>query len=113
MGVDDVRVVEWLRQQGHDAIHVRDLGMQRAPDSSILARALAEARAVLTFDPDFGELVVLARHLSPRECTRYPCDRASRRLLTRSADVFIRPAIVLVGEGRHRIRYLPIGQSET
>ena len=30
MGID-IRVVQWLRQKGHDAKHLRDEGLQRIP----------------------------------------------------------------------------------
>jgi len=39
MGVD-LRVVAWLRDQGHDAIHLRERGMHRAPDAEIFRRAV-------------------------------------------------------------------------
>jgi predicted nuclease of predicted toxin-antitoxin system len=31
MGVD-VRVVEWLRRFGHEAVHLREQGLHRVPD---------------------------------------------------------------------------------
>jgi hypothetical protein len=43
MGVD-VRVVEWLRGQGHEAIHLREEGLHRAPDEQVFAKALAGPR---------------------------------------------------------------------
>jgi predicted nuclease of predicted toxin-antitoxin system len=55
MGVD-VRVVDWLRGQGHDAVHLREEGLHRAPDEQVFAKALAEEWIVLTFDLDFGDL---------------------------------------------------------
>ncbi|MGH9420632.1 MAG: DUF5615 family PIN-like protein [Thermoanaerobaculia bacterium] len=45
-----------MLQLGHEAVHVRTLGMQRAPDVDIIARARAESRVVLTFDLDFGDV---------------------------------------------------------
>ena len=60
MGVD-LRVVRRLRQQGHDAVHLRDEGLHRAPDEAIFAKALHEDRIVLTFDLDFGSLAALVR----------------------------------------------------
>ncbi len=42
MGVG-VRVVEWLRSQGHDAVHLREEGLHRAPDEQVLAKAVAPA----------------------------------------------------------------------
>ena len=48
MGVA-VRIVEWLRREGHDARHLRDEGLQRMPDSDIFDKAISEDRIVLTF----------------------------------------------------------------
>jgi predicted nuclease of predicted toxin-antitoxin system len=58
MGVD-IRVVQWLRTQGHDAIHLREQGLQRMPDGDIFAKARTEQRILLTFDLDFGEILAL------------------------------------------------------
>src|SRR5438046_10560261 len=54
-------VANWLRSEGHDALHVRDLGLSGAPDSEIFARAAADGRIVVTFDLDFGEVAGLVR----------------------------------------------------
>ena len=56
MGVS-LRVVEWLRSSGHDAIHLRDEGLQILPNGEIFQKAHREERIVLTFDLDFGEIV--------------------------------------------------------
>src|SRR5437763_11995437 len=56
MGVS-LRVVEWLRSTGHDAIHLRDEGLQALLNGEIFQKAVREARIVLTFDLDFGEIV--------------------------------------------------------
>src|SRR5712691_2127109 len=58
MGVD-VRIAEWLRRHGHDAVHLREEGLHRAPDEQVLGKALAENRIVITFDLDFGDLAAL------------------------------------------------------
>ena len=42
------RVAELLNERGHDAIHVRTVGLGGAPDSDVLARAVGEERTVLT-----------------------------------------------------------------
>lgn len=55
MGVSG-RIVSWLREQGYDAIHLRDEGLQRLPDREIFGKAVAEDRVILTFDLDFGEI---------------------------------------------------------
>jgi hypothetical protein len=56
MGVSQ-QVVEWLRTNGHDAVHLRDEGLQRLPNGDIFQKAGREQRIVLTFDLDFGEIL--------------------------------------------------------
>jgi len=63
MGVD-VRVIAWPCGQGHDATHLRDQGLQRAPDDQVLEKTIAENR-VLTFDLDFADLMALAHGRTP------------------------------------------------
>lgn len=55
MGVS-MRVVDWLRQQSHDVVHLRDRQLQRLPNGDIFQLAAQEHRIVLTFDLDFGEI---------------------------------------------------------
>jgi predicted nuclease of predicted toxin-antitoxin system len=50
----------WLRAQGHDVVHLRELGLGHLADHDVFARAAAEERAVVTFDLDFGEIVGLS-----------------------------------------------------
>jgi predicted nuclease of predicted toxin-antitoxin system len=91
MGVA-MRVVEWLRSQGHD---------------------------VLTFDLDFGEIAALTHDRVARvilfrlENTR--AEHVVARLgavLSASGDALNRGAILIVEETRHRIRYLPVREAE-
>lgn len=77
MGVD-VRVVEWLRGQGHDAVHLREEGLHRAPDEQVFAKALADERIVLTFDLDFGDLAVLTMNRPGRAFSSGSATRALR-----------------------------------
>ncbi len=115
MGVSQ-QVVEWLRTKGHDAVHLRDEGLQRLPDSEIFQKAAREQRIVLTFDLDFGEIlaasagqivsVVLFRLRNTR------ADFVIQRLddvLKQSSTELLQGAIILVEDSRHRVRKLPIG----
>jgi predicted nuclease of predicted toxin-antitoxin system len=43
---------------GHDAVHVRDIGLAAASDLVIIERAFAERRAVITQDTDYGTLLI-------------------------------------------------------
>ena len=49
-------MVRWLRAEGHEVAHAAE-SYVGADDRELLAVAQKEARIVLTFDQDFGELV--------------------------------------------------------
>ena len=51
----DVRIAMWLRENGHDATHLRDQGLHRMPNGELFEKAIREDRIVITFDLDFGE----------------------------------------------------------
>jgi len=117
MGVD-IRVVRWLRQNGHDAIHLRDEGLHRIPNGEIFFKAISENRVIVTFDLDFGEIVALSQGqkasviLLRLHNTRTP--HLINRLATVLADAteaLEQGAVVVVEESRHRIRYLPLGRT--
>jgi predicted nuclease of predicted toxin-antitoxin system len=54
-----------LRDFGHDAIHVGDLGLQRADDDEILSRATAESRVIVTLDADFHASIAVSGATKP------------------------------------------------
>jgi predicted nuclease of predicted toxin-antitoxin system len=54
-----------LNRTHQDAIHVGDLGMAEAPDSSILHHALSENRIIVTLDADFHSLLALSGSSKP------------------------------------------------
>lgn len=117
MGVD-TRVVRWLAKQGHDAVHLRDQGLHRLPNGEIFEKAAGEQRILLTFDLDFGEIAAFTKARSVTVILlRLHNTRASHvisrleAVLRISAGALERPAVVLVEESRHRIRYLPIGET--
>lgn len=49
-------LVDVLKSHGHDVIHVRSIGLGRAADRTIAARAQTEQRCILTGDYDFSDL---------------------------------------------------------
>ena len=53
-------LARWLVDQGQEASHVGDLGMQAASDSAIWDHALREGVAIITKDEDFAQRKVLA-----------------------------------------------------
>ena len=54
-------VVQELRRRGHDVLSVKE-SMRGADDRSVLLRAEAERRLIITHDKDFGELAFRHRH---------------------------------------------------
>ena len=61
----DVEVAEELRCHGYDVVRVSDVGMATADDSEILARAIDEARVLVTLDGHFGDWAVLPLETHP------------------------------------------------
>ncbi len=47
------RAAELLRQVGFDAVHVADIGMERAEDAAILEFSKGDSRTIFTVDHDF------------------------------------------------------------
>lgn len=56
---------EFLRSRGHDAVHLRDQGLERLPDDQIVAKAQDESRTIITHDLDFGRIVALSGDAVP------------------------------------------------
>ena len=113
------RVVQWLRDTGHDATHLREQDLHRLPNGGIFTKAADERGIILTWDLDFTEIVALSN-------TRIVSAIVFRLLNTRSANVIRRltrvlaesaqdlesGAIISVEESRHRVRLLPIGREK-
>lgn len=64
MGISQ-RTVEWLRNQGHDIVHLREQGLQKLDDEDILIKAKTEERIILTMDLDFTNLLAWSKDTLP------------------------------------------------
>lgn len=118
MGVG-MKVVEWLNSRGHDAIHLREQGLERLPNGEIFDKAVDEGRVVLTFDLDFGEIAattsgsrasVIVFRLHNTRVT-HVIDRL-RSVLAESSAALNGGVVITVEESRHRIRRFPIGRHD-
>ena len=116
MGVSQ-SVVEWLRSEGHDAVHLREEGLHRLPDPGVFTKGLKEKRIIITFDLGFGEIVASSQQMVSVIVYRVRNARASdqidrlRTVLSLASEDLARGAVVAIEEARHRVRRLPIGES--
>ena len=112
------KTVEFLTQLGHEAIHVRTLGLQRTADVVLVERARVDGSVVITFDLDFGDILALGVLDKPSviifRLTDERADSVNRRISVvleeRLTDLQL-GALILVEDSRYRVRKLPIGRS--
>jgi predicted nuclease of predicted toxin-antitoxin system len=109
-------LADLLQQAGHDAIHVRSIGLQHADDDVIFDRAAVEHRILVSADADFGTLLALRLSRQPSviqfrgEGSRKP-DVLARTLLAnllQLVDSLENGRIVTFEPARVRVRLLPI-----
>lgn len=109
-------LAELLWDAGHDAVHVRDLGMARDDDVTVLAHARSEDRVLVTADTDFGGLLAASGERLPSVLLLHRIQGRkaavqAQRLLEHLADVqddLEVGSIVTFEDVRLRIRRLPL-----
>ena len=112
-------LVGFLATFGHDAVHVRDLGLAGASDQELLDLAAGEGWVIVSGDTDFGELlarsnasapsVILLRRQSGRRAERVAALMGANLEAVR--DDLDSGAIVVFDEDRIRVRALPLRPS--
>jgi len=105
----------FLRELGHDAIHLLDEQLHKLPDPIILEKARNEGRILLTHDLDFAELVAASGAHLPSviifRLRNMRPDNVSRHLvqIIQAYSVELEQgAIISVTEGQIRLRALPL-----
>lgn len=58
-------LADGLCKAGHDAVHVRDYGLEASDDVTIFSRASEENRILVSADTDFGTLLALREEGKP------------------------------------------------
>ena len=109
-------VAEWLQSKGHDAVHIREIGLGHLPDREVFARAAEEGWIVVTFDLDFGEIAGLAGATGATvlllRLRLVHQDYFRQRLqaaIVEAAETLEAGATVVVEDARIRIRRMPPG----
>jgi predicted nuclease of predicted toxin-antitoxin system len=105
-----------LNRAGHDAVHVRELGMQTASDEEIFDHAARDGRVVVSADTDFGTLLALRKQTSPsvilfRHGSQHlPAEQAAllKANLPQIVGALEAGSIVVIQPDRIRIRALPL-----
>lgn len=109
------KIARILRDAGHDAVHVTELGLATAADEGILDHASRDDRIIITQDADFGTLLAFSNRQYPsvilfRMTNGDPLVQGE--ILMSILDT-VRPsldagAIVVIGDRMVRLRRLPI-----
>jgi predicted nuclease of predicted toxin-antitoxin system len=115
------KVAFGLEQAGHDAIHVRDIGLQAVDDSIIFDHAAGEDRIIISADTDFGTLLALRETAKPSlilfrwPALRHPSDQVRVILenLPSIQEYLEQGSVIVIEETRLRLRTLPIHLKDT
>lgn len=105
-----------LRDAGHDAVHLREKGLQAEPDSVVFEMAEREDRVIVSADTDFGALLAARDRPKPsfvlfrRTSGLRPVEIANQLLeiVGRYESRLETGCIVTVRDDRIRVRRLPI-----
>jgi predicted nuclease of predicted toxin-antitoxin system len=109
-------VAQGLKQAGHDALHIRDYGLQRAQDEEIFSLAETEKRILISSDTDYGAFLALWKKSKPsvilfrRGSDRQPEKQIALLLsnLPMIQEALEQGSIVVFEQTRLRIHALPI-----
>jgi predicted nuclease of predicted toxin-antitoxin system len=109
-------LAEKLREAGHDAVHVREYGMQADDDARVFDRAESEQRVLVSADTDFGAILAERKAQWPSfilfrgDLSRVPANQV-RILLANLLSIesaLETGAVVVFEKQRIRVRNLPL-----
>lgn len=109
-----------LREAGHDAVHLRDYGMQSVSDREVFAFAYDQHRILISADTDFAAILAWWEDSRPsvilfRKGLQGRTTYQANALIPSLPDLqeaLERGSIIVFEPGRIRIRPLPYGTPE-
>jgi predicted nuclease of predicted toxin-antitoxin system len=109
------RWVDLLMRSGLDALHWSTVGAKNAPDSQIMAYALANDFVVLTHDLDFGTILAATQGNKP-SVVQIRADNVSPDAIGQRVLIALRQmeselaegALLTIDPNRTRLRVLPL-----
>jgi predicted nuclease of predicted toxin-antitoxin system len=112
-----ITLARWLVRQGHDALHAAELGLGRATDEAILARAKQDGRTIITADLDYPRLLATTQATEPSLILFRGGNWSEADVLARTKEILevlneteIHQSILVIDRDRVRRRRLPIGE---
>jgi predicted nuclease of predicted toxin-antitoxin system len=101
--------------RGHDAFHAAEIGLNRATDQTIIARARREDRTIITADLDCPRLLAVAHATEPSLILFRGGDWSEEDTIARTSEILevanetdIQQSILVVDRDRIGRRRLPI-----
>ncbi|MBN1343495.1 MAG: DUF5615 family PIN-like protein [Phycisphaerae bacterium] len=108
-------MADGLRVAGHEAAHLRDLGLSSADDETVFAIAAEQHRVILSQDTDFGGILAAREAVLPSIVLFRRRQKSTDALLPLLLNVLPNfqadldaGAVVVIEDSRIRIRALPL-----
>jgi predicted nuclease of predicted toxin-antitoxin system len=105
--------LKFLKNEGHDAIPVKEVGLEQSPDRVLLQKAKEMGRIFITRDKDFGNLVFFEKEVSSgvfllrgKSSEIKFTYKELNKIFKSHAEEELKKSFCVVESGRHRIRKL-------
>lgn len=109
------KTVSFLRSMMYDVYRNSEIGLLRARDVEIVDIAVREERIILTMDLDFAAIIAKSKGTTPSAIifrvsdeTPENVNRLLYTILPQVEEDVVKGAIIMVDDGRFRIRRLPV-----
>ena len=110
-------VADRLNDVGHDATHIRLIGLAGHTDDEVMSLAMDQQRALITTDTDFGTILALSGAPGPNVLLLRGVEDSVEARVAAVLDVLPRVehqfedgVLVVIEQDRYRVRRLPIDE---